>query len=183
MLARLDGIAGVAESRVDWTGRRFLVALETGAPEDEVATAVAEALGGATVLDEDDERAAVEAFRRGEAWMGAGETLRLSRHEAHVLAERHGGEAAQELGLAAPTRQELIALVERELLRAFEDVHRSNVPPEIPASPSDCASDTLEALLLEAAARIIEGSRSFLDAEQHEELEGYLERFGRPRSP
>ena len=172
MLARLDEIPGVSESRVDWTGRRFLLHLEPGAKEERVAEAAEDALGeGAHTLDEEGTRAALEALRKGEAWMRAGETLRLSRHEAGVLAKRYGEEAAQEIDLDEAATRKLVELFERELNVAFERTHARR----------DGGGARIEAEVAEAGNRILDSSQSFLDAEQRAVLEGYLGRFTGPR--
>jgi hypothetical protein len=167
----LDEIPGVAASRVDWTGKRFLIELAPRADAPRVARDSARALGqGATVLDAEGTRAAVDAFRAGEAWMRAGETLRLSHHEAQALASRYGTEAASALDLDAETTRQLIELFERELERAFERTHANRGDSSV--------TDELEA----AGRRILEGSRRFLDERRQQTLEGFLENFARPRS-
>jgi hypothetical protein len=170
VLARLDSIPGVAESRVDWTGRRFLLTLDHGAQSAQVATAAAETLGqGAFALDPEETRAALDAYRRGEAWMRAGETLRLSRYEAAALAKRHGHEAAEQMLLGDAATLKLVELFERELNAAFDNTH---------ASPG---SASITAEVGAAADRIREASRAFLDAEQQATLDTYLARFAGPR--
>ena len=155
-------------ARVDWTGQRFLLALAPGASAGKVGTSAADALGeGASVLEAQETRAAVTAFRGGESWMRSGETVRLSRHEASVLAERHGKEAAAELGLDDVARNKLIACIERELTAAFERVHQGS------------GASALAPELSKAADRILEASRSFLDAEQQKGLEELLAQFHR----
>ena len=174
MLARLDEIPGVAESRVDWTGRRFLLRLEPGAKESAVAEEADHALGeGATTLDEEETRAALEKYRSGEAWMRAGETVRLSRYEAGVLAQRYGDEAAQEIGLGVEATRKLVELFERELNLAFERTHAQKSGDSVQIS----------AEVEEAGERILESSKGFLDAEQRAILEGYMKRFAGPRGP
>jgi hypothetical protein len=172
VLARLDEIPGVSESRVDWTGRRFLLQLEPSAREERVAEAAEDTLGeGAYTLDESGTRAALEAMRKGEAWMRAGETLRLSRHEAGVLAQRHGEEAALEIDLDQVATRKLVELFERELNVAFERTHAGR----------DGGGARIEAEVASAAQRVIEASRAFLDARQRAALEEYLGRFIAPR--
>jgi hypothetical protein len=171
VLARLDEIDGVAESRVDWTGTRFLLTLDAHAPRQHVGEKAAATLGdGARVLEAQEARDALAAYRAGETWMRAGETLRLSKFEAGVLAERHGGEAAQELGLDAGDTQRLIALFQGELERAFERTHARGGIAAVP--------EEFEA----AAERLLEASAEFLDADQRTSLTGYLERFWEART-
>ena len=170
MLARLDSIPGVAESRVDWTGRRFLLTLDTGAAPTEVARSARETLGeGAFVLDADDTRAALATYRTGEAWMRAGETLRLSRYEAGALAKRYGNEAAEMMHLGGDATRRLVELFERELNVAFDHTHASQ------------GSASIAAEVEAAADRIRSGSRQFLDAQQQATLDTYLARFAGPR--
>jgi hypothetical protein len=170
VLARLDEIPGVAESRVDWTGRRFLLTLDSSANASRVAEDAASTLGeGATVLGDGDTAAAVADLRRGEAWMRAGETLRLSHHEARVLAERYGDEAADAIGLNEGSKQKLVALFESELDRAFERTHAGK------------GGVAVEDEIAGAVERILASTRGFLSAEQHLALELYLRRFAASR--
>ena len=166
MLARLDEIHGVAESRVDWTGKRFLLTLEGGSSKSQVAEEARGTLGeGARLLDEEETRSVLDSYRKGEAWMRAGETLRLSRFEAGVLAKRHGDEAAQEIGLGDEGTRTLVELFESELNRAFERAHAGQGIDAVPGE--------FEA----AAQRILESSQAFLDSGQQGKLEEYLKRF------
>lgn len=170
MLARLDEIEGVAESRVDWTGKRFLLTLNADAKKGQVAEAAAGSLGeGARLLDEEETREVLDSYRKGEAWMRAGETLRLSRFEVGVLAKRYGNEAAQEIGLDENRTSKLVELFERELSRAFERAHAGQGIEAVPGE-------------FEAAAKqILESSREFLDPKQQESLGQYVKRFERDR--
>ena len=166
MLARLDEIPGVAESRVDWTGKRFLLTLEGGAGKRRVAEEAIDTLGeGARTLEEDEVRVVLDSYRKGEAWMRAGETLQLSRFEAGVLAKRYGSEAAAELGLEEGGTKKLVAVFEQEFLRAFESTHAGR---GIEAVPKEFEA---------AAKRILESSASFLTPEQRAALAAYLKRF------
>jgi hypothetical protein len=166
VLARLDEIDGVAESRVDWTGTRVLVTLNADADKSRVETEVESALGeGAHVLDERATREVLESYRKGEAWMRSGETLKLSRFEAGVLAKKHGTAAAAELGLDDATTQKLVALIEGELDRAFERAH------------AEGGIDALGGEIAAAGERIVEASGAFLDAEQRKALSAYIERM------
>ena len=166
MLARLDEIDGVAESRVDWTGTRVLVTLSADADKPRVETEVEGTLGeGARVLDERATREVLESYRKGEAWMRSGETLKLSRFEAGVLAKKHGTAAAAEIGLDEAKTQKLVALIEAELDRAFERAH------------AEGGIDALGGEIAAAGERIVEASGAFLDAEQREALSAYIERM------
>ena len=170
MLARLDEIPGVKESRVDWTGRRFLLTLETSSSPSRVADEAASALGeGAEVLGENDTEAAVADLRRGESWMRAGETLQLSRHEAHVLARRHGEEAARAIGLSDDATRKLVALLESELDRAFERTHAAGSGARV--------QDEISA----AVARTVDAARGFLSADEQLALEQQVREFNASR--
>jgi hypothetical protein len=170
VLARLDEIDGVAESRVDWTGRRFLLHLERGADEERVAGAGAETLGqGTRRLDGGETSEALDAFEKGEAWMRAGETLRLSRHEAEVLGLRYGTEAGEELGLDEERTRQLVEVFARELGLAFERAHTA-------------AGGGPLRIVIHGKA-IVEACGGFLDAEQRAALEKYLEGIVGPPGP
>ena len=173
MLARLDRIHGVTESRVDWTGRRFLLRVEPDASASLVAKEAEVALGdGASILDIDETSAALGDLRRGEAWMRAGETLRLSQHEAQVLGKRCAEEAASEMRLDEAATRRLVDVFTSELNAAFERTH---------AAKSGDRSQ-IETECGEAAKRILASSESFLTAERRTVLAEYLQRFGGPRS-
>jgi len=166
----LDEIPGVAASRVDWSGRRFLLALDERASQSQVGADAARALGAdARLLSGAEVREVLESYRKGEKWMRAGETLELSRFEAGVLAKRYGNEAAAEIGLAEEQTRKLVALFEGELHRAFIRAHAGRGLEDVPAE--------FEA----AAKRILESSAEFLNAEERASLEGFLARFGSPR--
>lgn len=171
MLARLDEIEGVAESRVDWTGKRFLLTLEDGAATDQVEDQAVDTLGeGARPLDDDEVREVLDSYRKGETWMRAGETLQLSRFEAGVLAKRYGSEASTEIGLDEERTGKLVALFEREFNQAFDRTHAGKGIEAVPAE--------FEA----AAKRIVESSAGFLSPEQQTVLAEYLERFQNART-
>ena len=124
MLARLDEVPGVRESRVEWTGRYVLVGLEQGADEEATAVRAAEVLGNARRSDPEDEARCIAEFRAGEPWMRSGETLKLSEREAEVLGRRLGAEAAKGAGLGPEQTEKVIAIVEDELRLAFERTHK-----------------------------------------------------------
>jgi hypothetical protein len=170
VLAQLDEIPGVRASRVDWTGRRFLLELEPDTSSSKIAEAAASALGdGAVVLDADATRAAVADFSSGEAWMRAGETLQLSRHEAHVLARRHGEEAARAIGLSEGATKKLVALFEAELDRAFERTHAAGSGARV--------QDEISA----AVERTVDAAREFLSADELRALEEQVREFNASR--
>lgn len=176
VLALLDDVPGVAESRVDWTGRRFLLRLD---PDAQVATVVAqadEALGGdSRRLDSREASEAASAYLRGEThlrgerWMRAGETLDLSREEAHVLAERYSEEAAHDAGLDPRQMEQLVSVLESEIAAAFERIHAEGkgLPPQ------------LNAVFRLVMERTLERSRAFLRPAQLRSIEdSFAERTG-----
>lgn len=173
MLARLDRIPGVAETRVERSGRRFLLTLDSDADEAGVARKALEALGAdAVVLDREAESDALASRRRGELWVGADETIQLSREEARVLASRFGEEAARELGLTPEKTRKLAEVIEREVAAAFARVHGRG--------------DALEALSGEQEAiseRVVEACRAFLtDAELKALSDFSVERAQEPKA-
>jgi hypothetical protein len=169
VLALLEEVPAVSEARVDWTGTRFLLALEHDAEVDAVVAAADEVIGGdAHRLDRRAEREAVAGYRRGERWMRSGETFALSREEARVLADRHAREAAAHAGLDLRKTDELVRTLEEELAAAFAEIHARGQ-----GLPSD-----FDAIFARAAERTIERSRSFLDAGERRRLEEYAEEIG-----
>lgn len=162
MLALLDEVPGVAQSRVDWTGRRFLLELEAHARADEILRRARLVLGGDVHrLEPSEEIAAVARYRRGEQWMLSGETVALSQAEARVLAQRHGNEAARAIGLDAQKTARLIAVIEGEVRAAFEGIHAAG--RGLPADQ--------DALFAAVAERTLAKARAFLTPEQLERLE------------
>lgn len=161
MLALLDEVPGVAHSRVDWSGRRFLLELEPRGRADEIVPRARIVLGGdVRRLEPTDELAAVASYRRGEQWMRSGETVALSHAEARVLAQRHGNEAARAIGLDAQQTARLIAVIEGEVAAAFDRIHVAG--RGLPADEG--------ALFAGVAERTLAKSRGFLTAEQAERL-------------
>ena len=165
MLARLDEVPGVAFSRVDWTGRRFLLELESSARADAIVPEARTVLGGdVRRLDPEEELAAIAGYRRGEPWMRSGETVELSRTEARLLAQRHGGDAAQAIGLDDQQTARLIAVIEGEIAAEFERIHAAGR-----GLPADQAT-----LFAGIGERSLAKSRSFLTAAQFEQLAAYV---------
>ena len=164
MLARLDEIPGVAESRVDRSGRRFLLTLEPGADESEVGRSALDALGGgAEILDEPSESELLASRRRGDLWVTSSETIRLSREEAGVLAARFGEEAALEIGLTPEKTRRLVETIEKEIAAAFERTH---------GRPDALKRFREEQPVI--SARVLEASRSFLTDAEHAALSDFV---------
>ena len=167
MLASLDHVPGVLESRVDWTGRRFLLKISPEVPADTVVSRADEALAGGTRrLDPEAEAQAISSFlRETETWMRAGETLQLSRTEARVLAERYGQEAADSAGLDEQQAQKLIGIMETEVAAAFERIHADGQ-----GLPSNFG-----AIFGAALTSTLEKSRAFLTPDQVQKVKEYCE--------
>ena len=88
MLASLDEIEGVRESRIDHGGRHFLFVLEPGVDPALVEEKARALLPDAHRPDARAEGEFVAGFRRGDRWLASGETRELSREEAHIRATR-----------------------------------------------------------------------------------------------
>src|SRR5262245_31308257 len=125
-MARIDEVPGVAESRVDWSGRVFVLRLADGAEPEPVVADASRRLGpGARRLEAREEADALESLRRGDPWLRADETSRLSGREAHVLASGFGGAVAAELSLDPDRAARLVALLEEEFAAAFARIAAS----------------------------------------------------------
>jgi len=154
VLARLDEVSGVRESRVDWTGRLLLLAVERDANADEVADRATDALGGAAHrADPEVEARAIETFRAGEPWLRSGEALRLSEEEARVVGARLGARASAAAGLDAEATRRFSEIVQDELRLAFQALHDA-----APDTPRDSAQETAFRL-----GRVRERCGAFLD--------------------
>lgn len=124
MLARLDSIPGVKESRVEASGRCFLLSLAPGADAGEVvAGAQAVLRGRGRKLDDAEAAAQLAARARGDPWFAAGEVHALSYVEARLLSARTADGAAAALALDAGAREAVAEAARAELFRAVERVH------------------------------------------------------------
>ena len=123
MLARLDKVPGVEESRSDWEGRLVLIRLAPDASLEAVLAGAKSVLGPRTRrLDPTAEGESVASFRRGDRWMSSKETSRMSRHEARVLGKRFADQAGGPAKLNESQRQRLEALLTVEINAAFERI-------------------------------------------------------------
>jgi hypothetical protein len=165
VLALLDEVPGVAGSRVDWTGRRFLLELEPRARAEAIVPEARKALGGdVRRLEPEEELAAIASYRRGEPWMRSGETVELSRTEARLLAQRHGTDAARAIGLDAQQTARWIAVIEGEIAAEFERIHAAG--RGLPADQGE--------LFAGIGERSLAKSRAFLSEEEAEKLATYV---------
>src|SRR5262249_39085680 len=114
---------GVREARVDHGGLHFLLALEPDAVAEDVVESAAEILPDGRRGPPQVRAELVEGFRRGDTWLRATDTRELSREEAHILAKRHGEQAAEALGLEEAKRKRLVQILDEETVAAFERVH------------------------------------------------------------
>jgi hypothetical protein len=124
VLARLDAIPGVQESRVEAGGRYFLLVLAPGADEARVLAGAAEALRGRARRLGDAAAAAQLASRgRGDPWLAAAEVQALSYVEARIVAARAADAVAPAAGLDRAARDALAEAARVEVFRAIERVH------------------------------------------------------------
>lgn len=159
MLAQLDRLTGVDESRVDWEGKCILIRLSPGAQAKDVAARAAAILGPGTArFDAATEAERIASFRQGESWMRSGETIRLSRYEAGVLGKRFARDVAGPAGWTGEMTKRLETILTEEIGDLFERMHASGtVPGAVPA-----------AQLKEVAARIRGRCWDFLTEAQAE---------------
>jgi hypothetical protein len=131
VLARIDQVPGVAESRADWEGRHVLIRVAPGARPDEVVARAIPILGaGARRLDAAAESERLASFRRGDSWMRSGETIRLSRREASVLGARFAQAASVRAGLNEAQRSHLEGVLTEEISKHFEEMHAAGKGPD-----------------------------------------------------
>lgn len=124
VLARIDELDGVSESRVSWDGSQFLLELEPGADQACVTQAAAAVLeGSAKRADPKAEDAAVASYRAGDRWLARSRTVELSRVEAREIANKYGPAVAREVKLDTATAEQLQAAMLEELTRTFEETH------------------------------------------------------------
>lgn len=124
MLARLDGITGVEESRADASGRFFALALAPGADAGAALAGARDALGGgARALDELEARAQLAARERGDPWYARRDTLELCFLEARVLSVRIGAAAAGAARLPGGDRERVAEVARAVLFEVMERVH------------------------------------------------------------
>lgn len=129
MLARIDEIDGVEESRVDWTGRFFLVRLRESVRPQRVEPLILEILGeNARRVPADLEQQCLSAYRQGEPWVRSGETLLLSLAKPEILAERFASRAGRESGLEEGASTRLREVLREEIGAAFESLDRGEGP-------------------------------------------------------
>ncbi len=116
MLADLDRVDGVVESRTSWDGRLFELRLAPGADPERVARDAAVVVGGNPLR--------VDAAREGrERWFNSAGTVDLSRHEAGVLAARFAAELEAEVLVNPATAGQVEEILREELTLAFERAH------------------------------------------------------------
>ena len=148
MLARLDAIPGVTESRVDWSGRWFLVRADR-----DVSAAVRDVLGaGARPADAAVTAEKTASFRRGDVWLKRGETMKMSEKEASVLAPQIAEAAARDASLDADARAALEPIIREEMLRLFR--------------AAESGVENLRKGWIDMADAIAARSRDFLDVVQ-----------------
>lgn len=165
MLARLDALPGVRESRADASGRHFLLELRPGADRGATVDAACAALGSqARPLDAAAAAAQLSARGRGDPWYAAADTLALCYLEARVLAASAGPAAARAAGLAGGAADAICEAARAVLFGVMERVHGEGGRassgwfyeewPAIAAAIADRAGRVLPALDADAAARL-----------------------------
>ncbi len=164
MLASLDEISGVREARVDHGGLHFLLALEPDAVAEDVVESAREILPDGQRVSARVEADLVESFRHGATWLRASDTRELSREEAHILAKRHGEQAARALGLDESKQRKLLGILDEETVAAFDRVHAEG------GGLGSKSRDEFE----EAARRTVERCKSFLDESERSRLSEFL---------
>lgn len=123
MLARLDGVSGVVESRVEATGRVFALALADGADEAAVLAGAAAALRSAPRLLAPGAAAAQTGARAsGDPWLSRAEVPALCFLEARILATRGADAVAPAAALSREERDALEDAFRDVLFRAMERV-------------------------------------------------------------
>ncbi len=159
VLARLDGIAGVRESRVDASGRYFVLAL---GPEADDAAVIGDAQsvlrGAARRLDAPAAERQLVARARGDPWFAASEVHALSYVEARIVAARTTASITVGARLSRAAHEAFARLVRTVLFKAVERAH---------AEGGRDSTNWVFEEWPEIARAVIDGSRAFLDAETH----------------
>jgi len=131
VLAQIDAIPGIAESRVDWEGKHVLIRLAPGASAEGVLARATPILGeGAARLGRAGEADRIASFRRGDPWMRAAETVRLSQHEAKVLGASLSKGAAEKAGLNDDQAGRVRSILTEEITALFERMHADGTRPD-----------------------------------------------------
>jgi hypothetical protein len=159
VLVRLDAIQGVRESRADPSGRYFLLQLDDGADEPAVIEAALAVLRGrARRLDAVAAARQVAARERGDPWFPASEVHALSYVEGRIIAVRLAASVGESVELSPAQREALEDLARAVVFRAVERVH---------AEGGRESTGWFYEAWPEIARAVVDGSRSFLDADAH----------------
>jgi hypothetical protein len=162
VLAKLDDVDGVVESRVDWSGRYFLLRLESGAAANDVIGPADDVLDGdVRRLEPRKERELAASFTSGARWMRCDETIALSIEEARILAHRFGEQAAVDASLDADASAKLIATLESEITAAFESIHAAGTG----------LPENFDEIFASVMTNTLEKCRAFVSAEQLHSIE------------
>ena len=124
VLATLDDLEGVQESRVSWDGRTFQIELDSDADPERVAAAASDVLGGEVQVAAAGVTEAAAGPEHA-AWLDSTQTVALSRREAEVLAASFVAELPPEVTSDPASREQLHAALREELERAFERAHEA----------------------------------------------------------
>ena len=164
VLARLQALPGLAQARVDSSGRFFWIEVAGGVEVAEAARAVGTVLGAKARALPDAEAAAQLAARpRGDPWLTTAEVMTLSYVEARLLSVRLAGEARRQSGAGPAEGEALAEAIRLELFGAMERVHaeggRSSsgwIYDEWPALAEAAAGRCAAVLPPEVRARVAE---------------------------
>jgi hypothetical protein len=123
VLARLEEVEGIADVRVEATGRYFALGLGPGADEVGTLSAVAVALRGTPRrLPPDEAAAQLARAARGDPWFTRGEVAELCFVEARMVAARGEGAVASAARLRASEREAVGDALREELFEIMERV-------------------------------------------------------------
>jgi ParB-like chromosome segregation protein Spo0J len=123
VLARLESVEGVADVRVEATGRWFALTLAAGAEEAAVLAGAAAALRKPPRRLAPGEAAAQLARRdAGDPWLSRREIATLCYLEARMLAARGAAEVGAAAGLSPPEREAVDGAFRAVLFEAMERV-------------------------------------------------------------
>lgn len=124
VLARLEGISGITQARVDASGRFFWCALDPSADISDASDAVRRILGSAArALPAAEAEAQVARRAHGDPWLTSREVMTLSYVESRVLSVRLAAEVQREAAANAEQREVVAEAIRSALFAAFDRVH------------------------------------------------------------
>ena len=131
VLARLAGIPGIEDARVECSGTYFLVAAADAAALERALPAIRDVLGASARRVEGAAREAQLARRpRGEPWFSRDDIRALSYVEGRVLAARMGDAVAAAVPLDAVAAERVLEAARAEIFAALDAAHDAGGEPE-----------------------------------------------------